>query len=284
MSKMKRVQRRSGINRYYQLYTLILQALEEGSIKAGGALPTETVLMRQHAVSRNTVRRALGKLEQEKRIVRRRGSGSYAREQPGGPVVPLDLSVELKDLAQRAAPGSWRIFHFGYVSTPVHVLERAPSFGARSLLVQRSCAIRGRISTLVTSYVAERVGIKLNRRALLKRSLLLAVEDTGIKIANCEQATSAITANAIVANQLGVPIGSPLLYVERMSYADNQAPVEFAEMTFPAYLFRQCLTMRIDRSSGAPRWLPLNPGGNAGAAERPAAHRSLRPSKTPKAR
>jgi GntR family transcriptional regulator len=283
MSKMKRVQRRSGINRYYQLYTLILQALEERSIKAGGALPTETALMRQHAVSRNTVRRALGKLEQEKRIIRRRGSGSYAREQPGGSVAELDLSSELKDLAQLAAPSSWRLLHVGYVPTPAHVLDLAPSFGARSLMVQRTRAIRN-MYTSATSYVVEHIGGSLNRRALAKREILLAIEDTGVKMAKCAQAIRATTANLIVSNQLGVPIGAPLFYVERMSYAEDESPVEFAEMTFPAYLYRQCLTMRIDRSGDALRWLEVNPGERVEPRAIAEGRRSRRLSKPPKPR
>jgi GntR family transcriptional regulator len=283
MSKMKRVQRRPGINRYFQLYTLILQALEEGSIKAGGALPTETILMRQHAVSRNTVRRALGKLEQERRIVRRRGSGSYAREQPGGSVAELDLSSELKDAAQLATGGSWRLLHFGYVPTPAHVLNLAPSFGPRSLMVQRRRAIRN-MYTLATSYVAERIGSDLNRGVLAKRGLLLAIEDSGVKIASCEQVLRAITANLIVSGQLGVPIGAPLFYVERLSYAEDQSPVEFTEMTFPSYLYRQCSTMRIDRSDDPPCWLEVKPAGRVEPRAKAAVRRARRPSKPLKSR
>jgi GntR family transcriptional regulator len=282
MSTMKRVQPRSGINRYYQLYTLILQALDEGAIKAGGALPTETVLMQQHAVSRNTVRRALGKLEQEKRIVRRRGSGSYAREQPGGSTA-LDLSRELQDLAEHSASSSWRLVHFGHAPTPAHVLEQAPAFGGRSLMVQRMRA-SSNIRALATSYVVERVGIELNRRTLAKRALFLAIEDTGVKIARCEQATSAITANAIVSSQLRVPVGAALFHVERMSYAEDQSPVEYAEMTFPAHLYRQRLTMRIDRSAGAPRWLPVNPGENLARVRKTRTTAAKRSSKPRKAR
>jgi GntR family transcriptional regulator len=255
MTITKRVQRRSGVNRYHQLYTLICQALTEGSIKAGGALPTESALMREHAVSRNTVRRALEKLEREKRIVRRRGSGTYAREQPGASVTRSDVLNVLKDFRRLELETTWRLLHFGFVATPAYILDQVPTFGQRSLLVQRTRAIRGRTFTLATSYLVDGVGKRLRRSQLGKRALFLAVEELGIKLAMCEQSTAAIAANAIVAEQFGVLIGAPLLYLERISYAEDNSVIEFTEMTYPANLYRQRLTMPIDRSDNTLPWL-----------------------------
>jgi GntR family transcriptional regulator len=258
MPHTKRVQRRSGVTRYQQLYTLIAEALVDGSIRAGSALPTESALMREHAVSRNTVRRALEKLEREKRIIRRRGSGSYAREQPGGSVTGADVIDIVHDLREIEIATTWRLLYFGSVATPAYVLDRAPAFGPRSLLVQRTRTLRGRIFTLATSYLVDHVGARLNRRRLAKRALFVAVDEIGVKVVTCDQVTSAITANAIVAEQLAVPMGAPLLYVEQISYAEDGSPVEFAEMTYPASLYRPHMTMRLNRSNSDLSWLPVS--------------------------
>jgi DNA-binding GntR family transcriptional regulator len=79
MEELGDVRKRSGIAYYHQVYTMLSAALNDGLIAAGSALPSETELMSRFGVSRNTVRHALGRLEQEKRIIRRRGSGSFAR-------------------------------------------------------------------------------------------------------------------------------------------------------------------------------------------------------------
>ena len=63
-----------GVTRYLQVYTVLSQALAEGDISAGEALPSEPSLVRQYGVSRTTVRRALARLAAERCIVRRRGS------------------------------------------------------------------------------------------------------------------------------------------------------------------------------------------------------------------
>jgi GntR family transcriptional regulator len=260
MTTTKRVQRRSAVARHHQLYTLLSQALSDGSIKAGGALPSESALMREHAVSRNTVRRALGKLEREKRIVRRRGSGSYAREQPGGAVTWMDVVSVVQDMRRIEKWTTWRLLHFGFVSTPDHVLAQAPKFEPRSLLIQRTRAIRGCTYALITSYVTESVANRLTRRSIGKCGVLVAVEDCGMRLATCEQSTNAISANAIVAEQLGVPAGAPLFYIERISYTEDDTPVEFAEITYATNLYQQRLIMRLDRTGNTLCWIPVGFG------------------------
>ena len=69
-----------GVTRYLQVYTVLSQALADGDIGAGEALPSEPSLVRQYGVSRTTVRRALARLAAERCIVRRRGSGTFARD------------------------------------------------------------------------------------------------------------------------------------------------------------------------------------------------------------
>ena len=224
--------------------------------------------MREHAVSRNTVRRALGKLEREKRIVRRRGSGSYAREHPGGAVTWKDVSAVLQDFRRIEEATTWRLLHFGFVATPAHVFEHAPKFEPRSLLIQRTRAIRGRTYALITSYITENVGTRLTRRKLGKHAVPVAIEACGIRLATCEQSTSAISANAIVAEQLGVSVGAPLFYVQRTTLAEDRMPVEFAEITYAANLYQEQLTMRLDRTGNRLRWVPVGPTNASGRPSR----------------
>jgi GntR family transcriptional regulator len=59
---------RRGVMRYFQIYTVLAQALAEASIAAGESLPSESALVRTYGVSRTTVRRALARLTAEGRI------------------------------------------------------------------------------------------------------------------------------------------------------------------------------------------------------------------------
>ena len=70
---------RIGITRYLQVYTLLARELAAGAFDPKEALLSEPKLVARYGVSRTTIRRALARLEREGRIVRRRGSGTFAR-------------------------------------------------------------------------------------------------------------------------------------------------------------------------------------------------------------
>src|ERR1700733_1105540 len=87
-----------GVARYYLLYEHLSGALNDGTIPAGGALPSEPELVARHKLSRTTVRRALARLEEEGRIVRRRGSGTFARQSRKPQRLHLDLPSFFDDV------------------------------------------------------------------------------------------------------------------------------------------------------------------------------------------
>jgi hypothetical protein len=68
-----------------------------------------------------------------------------------------------------------------------------------------------------------------------------------------------MSANAIVAEQLGVSVGAPLFYVERITFAEDRMPVEFVEFTYAANLYQERLTMRLDRTGNKLSWVPVGP-------------------------
>ncbi len=85
--------------RYYRLYELLSVALQEGTIAPDSALPSEPELCAQYRLSRTTVRRAIDRLVLEGRVIRRRGSGTYARSQPSAQRLCLELHALRKTLA-----------------------------------------------------------------------------------------------------------------------------------------------------------------------------------------
>src|SRR6185312_60907 len=98
----------AGVSRYLRLYRVLSQALAEGRFGAGAPLPSEPRLMRNYGVSRSTVRRALGRLEAEGRIERKRGSGTFARMRRAETAAPRDLSHVLDATSSAPAAASSR--------------------------------------------------------------------------------------------------------------------------------------------------------------------------------
>ena len=67
-------------HKYLQLAALLREQIQEGVYAKGARLPGELTLARQERCSRQTVRQAIGLLEEEGLLCRRQGSGTYVRQ------------------------------------------------------------------------------------------------------------------------------------------------------------------------------------------------------------
>lgn len=65
--------------KHLEVYQRLREEISSGTYTPGQRMPTETELVERFGVSRPTVSRALGILEQEGHLVRRRGSGTYLK-------------------------------------------------------------------------------------------------------------------------------------------------------------------------------------------------------------
>jgi GntR family transcriptional regulator len=80
---LRAIDHRSPVPLYFQLERMIEQEIVEGRLEAGARLPSEPELGQLLDVSRSVVRQALGRLEQQGLITRRKGDGTYvARVRP----------------------------------------------------------------------------------------------------------------------------------------------------------------------------------------------------------
>ena len=62
---------------YEQLAAIITTKVDAGQLALGDRLPTELELARKYAISRETVRQALGMLERRGLVIRRRAKGTF---------------------------------------------------------------------------------------------------------------------------------------------------------------------------------------------------------------
>lgn len=81
------------------LARLLREAIVEGSLAPGDALPSERELMQAHQLSRTTVRRAIQLMVDEGVVVRRAGSGSYVADAPAAvPRAPVGAGTPTMSL------------------------------------------------------------------------------------------------------------------------------------------------------------------------------------------
>lgn len=91
---------------YQQVAAAIRALIDGGDLGPGSKLPKHEELVSTYGVSLGTVKRALGRLQDEGLIVSRRGEGAFVRsgppaERPDDPTA--DIRREIDDLARRLA-------------------------------------------------------------------------------------------------------------------------------------------------------------------------------------
>lgn len=238
---------------------LLLRALDDGTIAAGSALPSELELMQLYQVSRNTVRHALARLEHEKRITRRRGSGTFARQTaPGRPSAwPASVPDDMQTISLDATA---RTLQFGRSRTPGHIRARWPDFGEEILLVQRVWSLQRYRVALCTVHVDAVAGKNLRRATLGATSIFTALQSTGAGIGRVSQTCRALAADAVAAEHLGVIAGTPLLMLTRWVLGTDNQPLLHQELAYRGDLYE--MSMELFTESG-PDGLRLTSGQSA---------------------
>lgn len=201
----------AGITRYLQLYSILSQSLADGEFKSARALPSEPDLVARYRVSRTTVRRALLLLEQEGRILRRRGSGTYAKTSRVHTSLAFDAQSLYGDASAFERESGTEIHQSAPIAVPASIRAAHPELGEYAFAIERTRSVQGEPFQLSTTYVTEAVTKRLGLRRGSASPAGLA--KLAREARDVDQVTTAVAADAIAAKQLKVSIGAPLLRI-----------------------------------------------------------------------
>jgi len=248
VAMLSKTNTRTGIARYQQVYTVLSQALTEGSIAAGEALPSEPTLVRQYGVSRTTVRRALARLAAEGSIVRRRGSGTFARGGLAKAGSTRKVTRLLDDLRRVGSNTRSKLLAFEPVSTPDFLLREWPEFGERALLIRRLRSVHDDPVVLATIYVPESLAPLLSPRRLGLDTVLVALDKLGHRAVTADQQTTAVAADPFSAEHLQCPVGAALLNVRQLARDAKGHILDFTNFVYRPDCYE--LHIQIERGNG----------------------------------
>ncbi|MGH9918040.1 MAG: GntR family transcriptional regulator [Nitrososphaerales archaeon] len=246
----------AGVSRYIRLYSVLSQALVERRIGAGEPLPSEPQLMREYGVSRSTVRRALARLEAEGRIVRKRGSGTYARDGAQA-VAPRSLAPLPHGAAGPPATTASRMLAFERVPTPGFLPNEQPGFGGTTLLIRQIRYIGRQPAVLETAYVPEEIGERLTRRRVGSEGggILTILATLGHRSSSLEREFAALAADPLAANSLGLSVGAPVLNVRVLARNSQHRVLAYVNLCCrpDRYEARAAIVLRKQRRARAAR-------------------------------
>jgi GntR family transcriptional regulator len=216
---------------YQQIKALILQSLQAGQWKPGDLIPSEIELAARFRVSQGTVRKAIDELAAEHLVVRRQGRGTFVATHAEQHVQYRFLRL-LPDQGDTSSegPAQRSIIDCKRQRAPADV---ARTLGLRTgdsvLQVRRVLSFQGVPTILEDLWLPGSAfkGLTAERLATHQGAMYALFEtEFGVRMVRADEKLRAVAADEQAAERLQVPIGSPLLSVERVAYTYQDAPME----------------------------------------------------------
>lgn len=220
--------------KYHQIYLVLREQLREGQF--AGGLPPEIALSKQFGAGRVTVRRALEQLAAEGLIIRQAGRGTRPappqadtaahRSTQGGKA--SRLTGLLEKIVNMSLRTSVKVIEWRTIEAPPDVAQALQiAVGAKVKKgVRRRSLAEGPLS-YITTYVPEDLASRFGRGDLARKPILRLIEESGVELGRAHQTVSARQADAAVAAELDVAVGTALLAVRRLVYDTSDRPVQW---------------------------------------------------------
>lgn len=244
---------RDGRSLYVQIVEIIEQEIGSERLQPDDQLPTQEALAAHFGVSLAPVKQALRELEKRGIIATHQGRGTYVLD-----ATPLSEEIIetnripnfTRDMRERGRVPSSRILGIAERDAG-EALEAARQLklnaGDRLVCIERLRIADEEPLSIQAGYFPQRLAPELVERGLGSEESLSEVLEAeyGIVVAVSRQTITAAAATQRDAECLGVPLGAPLLLVERTSYLSNNTPIEFVvdrrvpDFNFVVWLRRQ---------------------------------------------
>ncbi|SDT23148.1 GntR family transcriptional regulator [Pseudomonas asplenii] len=211
------LQRASATSLYEQIVQQLLQEIQQGHYGIDGKLPSEAELMARFAVSRVTIRLALGKLEEEGVVERKQGKGTFVAAQQVRHNLDALRSFHESLLLQGLQP---TMNMLGHARIPVPE-ELRLLFDDHCVKVERLHWVDQEPIAYACSYLTDELR-EVDWKEMAEVPLYSVLErTTGRAVIRADMAIRAREADKALAAHLGVKRGTALLVMERTSWFDD---------------------------------------------------------------
>ena len=230
---MRRIDRSSKLPLYQQLYEILRDEILRGDWQPGDMIPPEPELIERYQVSRTTVRQVLDMLVNEDLIYRQQGRGTFVAH-PTLEQTLVRIVSFTDDMRQRGFKPETEVLSSGLVPAPADVAERLGVRPGEELTrLERLRLADGEPMSVEESLLIHRYCPGVLNGDYASNPLREVLEqDYGIHWTHAKQVIRAIPAPRRLARLLSIPRHSALLYIERVSYSQENTPVEFLRIHY----------------------------------------------------
>jgi GntR family transcriptional regulator len=215
---------------YQQIKALLEKSLETREWRPGEAIPSEIELAARFRVSQGTVRKAIDALAADNLVVRRQGKGTFVathteaqastfrflriRRNDGRPEYPASRLLDVR--RAKASAEAARLLDLR-PADPVIVLRRVLEYSGEPAVLDEitlpAALFRGLTKAKYDAYRGSMYGFFETQ--------------FGVRMLKAQERLRAVAADAAAAAILAVPVGTPLLAVDRVTSTYGDRPVEF---------------------------------------------------------
>jgi len=230
---------------YRVIYDDLSSQITSGALKAGSKLESEPELARRYQVSRMTVRQALDLLLTDDLVTRKRGSGTFVRENPRRGRRLNRLRSFAEELAGSDEAVTSRILSATEEKAPRDVAEGLGLEVDDAVnRLKRLRLVGGVPAAVQDAWLPYAVAPGLARDPLVEGSLYRTLtEKHGLKLRWADQTMTAALLGPAEAELLSAPVGGAVLHSVRITYSDTERAVEYTNSwTLPEFP----LLLRID--------------------------------------
>lgn len=244
---------------YYQIKHTIRNSISNKELSPGERIPSTYQLADRFKVNHLTVRQAIDELVQEGFLVSKRGLGTFVSDNKN---LIHSLSIEITGFMdeifyeiQKAKTVSVVINEIPATSVVRESLALSPA-EKTVIRIKRVRLLREQSFNYAVNYLPVNIGSKIIEEDLYKKPLLQILEqDLKIQFTDSYQTIQASFADQEVSNQLNIPSGSPILFIERIIYTKKNKPVEILHASYRGDLFKYVVRLKNVRGKNKNVWI-----------------------------
>lgn len=225
-----KIEKNSIIPIYHQLYTAILEAIEDGAYKSHDRLPSENELSKEFGISRNTAQKSLQQLVDQGYAYRTQGKGTFVADNMVTYSVTASLSFSAEIIGLKKVPES-KLLHAREISSTNHlVINLQIGKGDPVYSIQRIRFVDKIPMALQTSFLPVNLVPGLINLEFEEDSLFKTIKKYfGHDISNASELLKTAKCDAYEAKLLKVQEGDAVFLLERVTKLADGKVLEFVK-------------------------------------------------------
>src|SRR6202011_6013182 len=229
----------SPIPLYESVESALAAGIADGTMPPETQLPPEEGLIERFKVSRTTVRKAIQNLIERGLVEVRRGKGTFVA-QPKITQELTELTGFVEDMQALGRSPTARLLDKRIVAADEAVARQlALASGTLVFRLRRVRLADGVAMSFDETYLPRDIGEKVADNDLEAEPVFALLEEKyNTPLVEAEYKLEAAAADAVAAEALEVPTGSPIFLIERTSYTTGNRPVDYERLHYRGDLIR----------------------------------------------